>query len=188
MASIIKANQLQDFGGNSIITSDGAGTITLSSGMQTAVQSAGADNTPAFAAHLSGTQSVSDNTRTLVQYGTEIFDTDGAYSTSTYRFTPQTAGKYFVYASLSLYAGDYSAYEYGFIYIQKNTTDIAVAGDDLRNGNNGRWFTPSTATIVDMNGSSDYLEVDGLIGTSSSPLFYGDNHFSTFGAYKIIGA
>jgi hypothetical protein len=25
MASIIKANQLQDFGGNSIITSDGAG-------------------------------------------------------------------------------------------------------------------------------------------------------------------
>ena len=28
MASIIKANQLQDFGGNSIITSDGAGNLT----------------------------------------------------------------------------------------------------------------------------------------------------------------
>jgi hypothetical protein len=46
MASIIKANQLQDFGGNSIITSDGAGTITLSSGMNTAV-AAGTNNTPA---------------------------------------------------------------------------------------------------------------------------------------------
>ena len=28
MASIIKANQLQDFGGNSILTSDGAGNLT----------------------------------------------------------------------------------------------------------------------------------------------------------------
>ena len=28
MASIIKANQLQDFGGNSIIGSDGAGNLT----------------------------------------------------------------------------------------------------------------------------------------------------------------
>jgi hypothetical protein len=28
MASIIKANQLQDFGGNSILTSDGAGVVT----------------------------------------------------------------------------------------------------------------------------------------------------------------
>ena len=52
MASIIKANELQDFGGNSIITSDGAGTITLSSGMNTAV-AAGTNNTPAFKAYRS---------------------------------------------------------------------------------------------------------------------------------------
>ena len=54
MASIIKANELQDFGGNSIITSDGAGNVTLSSGMQTAVQSAGAANTPSFYATRTG--------------------------------------------------------------------------------------------------------------------------------------
>jgi hypothetical protein len=144
--------------------------------------------TPAFATHLSGTQSVSDNTRTKVQYNVEIFDSSGAYDNSTnYRFTPQTAGKYFVYASVSLFGGANNRYEYGFIYIQKNTTDIAVAGDDLRDGKDGRWFTPSTSTIVDMNGSSDYLEVDGIIGVSSGTgTFYGDNHFSTFGAYKII--
>jgi hypothetical protein len=40
MASIIKANQLQDFGGNSIITSDGAGNVT--------VNAAAMKNTPAF--------------------------------------------------------------------------------------------------------------------------------------------
>ena len=177
-----------------ITTSSGSGTITLGQSGETVDMANGSitlnsdmKSTPAFSAYINAASfQFAENSWTKLQMYGEDFDTDGAYSTSTYRFTPQTAGKYFVYASLSLYAGDDSAYEYGFIYVQKNTTDIAVAGDDLRNGNAGRWFTPSTSTIVDMNGSSDYLEVDGIIGTSNSPLFYGDNHFSTFGAYKII--
>ena len=41
MASIIKANQLQDFGGNSILTSDGAGNLTTQK-----------TNYPAFEAYL----------------------------------------------------------------------------------------------------------------------------------------
>ena len=87
MASIIKANQLQDFGGNSILTSDGAGTVT--------VNSAQMKNTPAFEAYLSSAQSVSDATSTKAQPNTELFDTDSAYdNSSTYRFTPQVAGKY----------------------------------------------------------------------------------------------
>jgi len=35
MASIIKANQLQDFGGNSILTSDGAGVVTVNAAAMT---------------------------------------------------------------------------------------------------------------------------------------------------------
>ena len=95
MASIIKANELQDFGGNSIITSDGAGTITLSSGMQTAVQSAGATNTPAFHATMSGSQTIANATTTTLQYDTEVYDTDSAFNTSNYTFTAPSAGKYF---------------------------------------------------------------------------------------------
>ena len=95
MASIIKANELQDFGGNSIITSDGAGTITLSSGMQTAVQSAGADNTPAFHCTMSGSQTIANATTTILQYDTEVYDTDSAFNTSNYTFTAPSAGKYF---------------------------------------------------------------------------------------------
>ena len=34
---------------------------------------------------------------TKVQFDTEIFDTDNAYDNYNYRFTPQVAGKYFVY-------------------------------------------------------------------------------------------
>ena len=63
----------------------------------------GGANTPAFEAYLggSGGQSVSDNAVTLVQANTEVYDTDSAYDTSTYRFTPQTAGKYLIYATFS---------------------------------------------------------------------------------------
>ena len=68
MASIIKANQLQDFGGNSILTSDGAGTVT--------VNSAQMKMTPAFMAYQSsGSVTISSSTETKVQFNTEIFDT-----------------------------------------------------------------------------------------------------------------
>ena len=41
MTSILKVDQLQDSGGNAIITSDGAGSITTASGLNTAITNAG---------------------------------------------------------------------------------------------------------------------------------------------------
>jgi hypothetical protein len=98
MASIIKANELQDFGGNSIITSDGSGTITLSSGMNTAVQSAGATNTPAFRAFANANFTVANTTFEKIPFNAESFDTASAFDTSTNAFTVPSgqAGKYFI--------------------------------------------------------------------------------------------
>ena len=152
------------------------------------VTGAGGNMKPAFASSISGVQSVSNATETKAQFNTEIYDTDNCYDNSTnYRFTPTTAGKYFVYATLTVYSGAYSAYQNGICYIKKNgSTNIAVSNMDVRNANNARWFACPAHTTVDMNGTTDYLEVYGRAGSSSSPSFYGDNHFSTFGAYKII--
>ena len=56
---------------------------------------------PAFEAFLSASQDVSDNTTTKIQCNSEVFDSDSCYdNSSNYRFTPTTAGKYFVYAVL----------------------------------------------------------------------------------------
>ena len=56
MSSILKVDQLQDSGGNAIITSDGSGTIT-----------AGAvTNTPRFAVRLSANFTVPSATNTLI--------------------------------------------------------------------------------------------------------------------------
>ena len=55
----------------------------------------GGDNTPAFAATMSGGMNVAEDTYHKIQFNTEVLDTDGCYDHSTnYRFTPTTAGKY----------------------------------------------------------------------------------------------
>ena len=89
MASIIKANQLQDFGGNSIITSDGAGNLTTQK-----------INYPAFSVTANGAQ-IPTTAITLVAFDTEIIDTDNAFDTSTYQFTVPTGtgGKYIIGAN-----------------------------------------------------------------------------------------
>ena len=89
MASIIKANQLQDFGGNSIIGSDGAGNLTTQK-----------TNYPAFFAYLSANQDLHNNVATKINVNTETFYTNNCYDNSTnYRFTPTVAGKYYLFGS-----------------------------------------------------------------------------------------
>ena len=89
MASIIKANELQDFGGNSIITSDGAGNVT--------VNAAAMKNTPSFSVQLSSVQSIANNTNVVIIFDQKNYDTDNAYNTSTGEFTVPSGkgGKYF---------------------------------------------------------------------------------------------
>ena len=188
MASIIKANQLQDFGGNSIITSDGAGTITLSSGMNTAV-AAGTNNTPAFQATAPNDQSYSDAVMTVIPANTEEYDTDSAYNTSNYRFTPQTAGKYFVYVQAVGDSQGTANLVDSDLYLYKNTTLSGRSNVNCSN-NNLRLVTLYTSAVLDMNGSSDYVEARMYLNTgdSSNWLITGNSTWqgTYFGAYKII--
>ena len=184
MASIIKANQLQDFGGNSILTSDGAGTVTVNAAQMKA--------TPAFEAYLSSDYapggSIGDDTDTKVPNDTEVFDTDNAYDNSTnYRFTPQVAGKYFVYASVHNKSDTNSSQLSSLINIYKNgsvykKTFINFTSNYIRMAN------IDTSAVIDMNGSSDYIEIYGRIDTAvSSNRSFGSGEKRTyFGAYRII--
>jgi len=182
MASIIKANQLQDFGGNSIITSDGAGNVT--------VNAAAMKNTPAFEAYLSSTQSVSDGVTTKVNIDTENFDTNNNFASS--RFTPTVAGKYFVYGSVVGYAGAVTDLVANQAMIYKNGSYYA-GGETNYNGNFIQRGYDTVSTIVEMNGSSDYVELYGYVNGNSGggEFFYvqaGLAKCNLFGAYKLIGA
>jgi hypothetical protein len=152
------------------------------------VTGAGGANTPAFEASVSSTQSLTNDTNTKAQCATEVFDTDSCYDNSTnYRFTPTTAGKYFVYGAVR--GGPNS----GLSACEKVTVNIYKNGSkydgkdqriDFRN-NNGSAATTFIGTTIIMNGSSDYLELYGNVDVSSgTAIFYQGSTY--FGAYKII--
>jgi len=155
------------------------------------VSGVGGTNTPAFEAYLNANQSVSDNTSTKVAFNVEHFDTDNAYDNSTnYRFTPQTSGKYFVYANVSCYAGDSNLKKAKNI-IHKNGSAIKVIQFNFTS-NYARQMHTMISSVIDMNGSSDYIEIFGIVDTNSGSgqLFSGTSSAgddrSFFGAYKLI--
>jgi hypothetical protein len=165
-----------------------AGTNTLTLPANSGEITVGGNNTPAFQAELSADQTISSNVITKVQFDTEIFDTDGCYdNTTNYRFTPTVAGKYFVYAQIRSDSAGNSQGSFIASNIQKNGSIIAESVIDFRS-NNGRQAGLSLNTVVEMNGSTDYLEGYGrLLDTSGSPKFESVNSSNYFGAYKLIG-
>jgi len=152
----------------------------------------GGANTPAFEAYLggSGGQSVSDNTVTLVTIDTEFYDTDSAFNTSTYRFTPQTAGKYMVYGSVLAETGSSSNLNENYLYIKKNGSNVTEYEKNFAS-NPIRINLIQVSAIIDMNGSSDYVELYGRINSASGSgqLFESNTQYkraTSFGAYKLI--
>jgi len=201
MTSILKADTIQDTDGNNIINESG-NTITIGASgdttniigtLQNNGAAVGGTNTPAFEAYLggSGGQSVSDNTLTLVQANTEVYDTDSAYDTSTYRFTPQTAGKYFVYGAIQYEAGSNDDLIEDYLYFKFNgSSNILESQTDFSNVKI-RLHYVTGSIVINMNGSSDYVELYARINTSSGSgqLLESDSQYARathFGAYRII--
>ena len=164
-----------------ITTSSGSGNITIGSGFTLL------SNVPSFEAYLSSAQSISDASYAKVQCNTEVLDKDNCYDNSTnYRFTPTVAGKYCVYVSLTgksggdtqLTAMQPAIYKNGSVY-NDNVTQFYV--------NYIKQHTMFMSRIIDMNGSSDYVEFYGYVNVSSgTPTFSVDGEKSNFfGAYRI---
>ena len=146
---------------------------------------AGGDNTPAFQAKLSANQNPTDLTWTVVGCNTEIFDSDGCYDTTTYRFTPTTAGKYYIYWSLTADISVVGTLTTLNTAIGKNSTrqDYTYLANSDSSWTN---MTYAGSTVIDMDGSSDYIDLWGYIDVSSgASYFYGGSYF---GAYLLIGA
>ena len=191
MTSILKVDTIQDADGNNIIN-ESSNTITIGASgdttnivgtLQNNGAAVGGVMTPMFYANQqSGTaQSISANTFTKLNMGTEDFDTASNYDTSNSRFTPQTSGKYWVFGSVMFATGtDISQIECG---IYKNGSLIA-----LNISPNDSYNNSYVTTILSLNGSSDYIELYAKHNASGSQTTatYNDGRYVKFGAYKII--
>tara|TARA_R100000231_G_C5258316_1_gene144938 strand:+ start:32 stop:580 length:549 start_codon:yes stop_codon:yes gene_type:complete len=182
MTSKLKVNIIADGGDNAIMTSNGSGTLTLNN--------AALKNTPAFRAYAGGDQNVSDNTPTKVAISAEDFDTNGNFDHSTnYRFTPTVAGKYFVFGQVHCSNSSGQEINQSIVFIEKNGSELVKNTVDPHNSYRANDTANYLATLVDMNGSSDYLELWGQISVGSgTPKFGGGSTKTWFGAYRILGA
>ena len=153
----------------------------------------GGTNTPYFEAVISSAQDVSDNSYTKIAMSVENLDSANAYDNSTnYRFTPQTAGKYYCYLhinGLAANAGNGNMREIGGS-IYKNGSRYAETFHD-HNDNDGRQGGVSCMAIITFNGSSDYIEAYGYVNTVDGSNGRIDHSGSPsartrFGAFKII--
>jgi len=175
MASIIKANQLQDFGGNSILTSDGAGNLTTQK-----------INYPAFEATITTEQNPSNTTETKINFDNEVFDTDGAYDTTNKRFTVPSgkAGKYHFYCDACIGSSLNSGLAECQTYIYKNGVKTQTRTNfNSNNDGNNRYMQLTLLTTMDLV-VGDYIEIFCYANLDSGTVEVRTAE-SRFGAYRI---
>jgi hypothetical protein len=139
----------------------------------------GGDNTPAFQAGLSSSQSITNDTYVKITCDTEVFDTDGTYdNTTNYRWTPAVVGKYYVYClTRFLTATDFDNF---YIVIYKNGAIHFLS--NIRNTNYDSQFISG---IVDCD-ADDYFEAFVYQTTAEAQDIIGEVRQTYFGGYKII--
>jgi hypothetical protein len=128
---------------------------------------------PAFSVNKGGTNQtgVTPSTPTLVTWSTEDFDTNNNFSSN--RFTPTVAGKYIF--NFNFYCDSGSCYS----YIYKNGSSAVQTGTagGVANGE-----VVNSTVILDMNGTTDYVEAYGYTGGS---VFYGGTTLTNFSGSLI---
>ena len=155
-----------------VLTGDTSGTITVSApavaGTRTLTLPAATGtvmvNGPAFSATRTADQTFSNSTFTKLQANTETFDTNSNYDpTTNYRFTPTVEGYYQINGNIS-FGGSTSGYCQIGIY--KNGAAY-VYGSGIPNNNSvgGQVFV---ASVVYLNGSTDYVELYGWQNSGGS--------------------
>jgi len=154
--------------------------------------SAGGDNTPAFEATMSGNQTLSYDSVTIVQFDTEVFDTDSAYdNTTNYRFTVPSGegGKYYVWAKNWIEGPAATTVIQFWHNIYKNATYADGMYNEYKPKNSyGYGFTLMSAGVMDL-AAADYIDVRAYLEstTGAAGSIKAATMSSVFGAYKLIG-
>jgi len=146
-------------------------------------------NMPTFRARpSSSTQSISNNTWTKVTFGTEDWDTNNNFASST--FTPTVAGYYLINGSAYLTNGSGNITQARCNIYKNGSTE--VYGQFSQFNATGSNNTDNIATIsglVYCNGSTDYIELYAYIGGSSvSPQIAGSTNYTMFSGILIRAA
>ena len=141
--------------------------------------------TPAFQAARSGSNfTFSDNTYTKVTFNVVELDTDNNFASD--RFTPTTRGRYFVTITANMQSvNSYDMYN-GNLSIYKNGAEIRQVGQQGHGTSRSNRYGICISMIVEMNGSSDYLEMYIYLNNSGTANGAIESSSLSFGAFRMI--
>ena len=177
---------------DTIDTRSGTTTLTVGSSNSTAISLAknvslassvvqSNFNNPSFLAYPSGGSSggsISNLTETTVTLNTEVFDTDGKFDTSTYRFTPGIAGKYFIYASGRVQSdADFDPFQ---VSIYKNDSSELARSQDRHE----HYTIGFTSVVADLN-TTDYITLKMYQGSGGTLQISGFQNVTFMGGFRI---
>ena len=160
------------------MTSDLSGTLSLQSNGVAVTMPAVAGtmmvsgNMPAFDVYANNAQGITSSTATKVQLANKVIDTNNCFdSTTNYRFTPTVAGYYLITASFSLAAANY--FTIGTALVYKNGSPYRNLGGNFAGGTGAMNYSMGSLTfVVQMNGTTDYLELYGYCNGTSPIVVY----------------
>ena len=138
---------------------------------------------PAFNAYQSSGHNVTNTTWTKIQLQTENFDTANCFdNTTNYRFTPNVAGYYQITVSC-VFAATSSVPMAVSIY--KNGTQATLSSAYSGTASS---ITINGASLMYMNGTTDYIEVYAYQGSAGSLNVGSDSTLRPFSAVLVRSA
>lgn len=162
--------------------SGSAVSFTAAPTLFSTVPGAKLDPGPAFSAYLSGSnQSVTSGASTKVAFNAERFDTHGAFdSTTNYRFQPPVPGYYQVNWSVLAFPGSATLSQL-LTRLSKNGTEYQRGGQIAHSSGTLVAVNCTGSALVQMNGSTDYLEVFAEVYGTSPTILAGAGYCSFSG-------
>jgi len=176
---------------NEIIKQSGS---TLTIGQDGDTVSGPFTNTPAFLVSRSGSnQQINDETYTTVAFNNVLLDTDSGYSTSTYKYTIPTTGKYYIFYSIYGYSpSNTDGLERFYVRLFKNS-DVQLAQSYYDQRNNPGYIYSNQMSHIESLSANDTIYVQAFIDVTNGvadPEIGGSSTraITSFGAYRLIGA
>lgn len=150
---------------NTILYASSANVMAVITPVNSATLRSNSSGVPAWqvtqsvSAYDSGGTTLAANTNTKINLATENFDTSGIFTSS--RFTPTIAGKYQISWGVSVSSGN-------VITTGQYFSEIYLNGALARIGNSwsaiAGFFMSGGSSLINMNGSTDYLELFAFNG------------------------
>ena len=169
--SKLSVNTIAHTGGTTGITINSAGVVTQ-------------PTKPMFKVDQSTDQTISHATPTTVEFNNlshvDAFDIGSYFNTSNYRYIPQVAGYYFFATTVTIQS---SVTDYVIVFIRKNGVSQYrnLATDNPHNGH----LSSHVSGIIQLNGSSDYVDVQVQHNAGSSKDTHSNFQYSNFSGFLI---